>query len=142
MSENRESVEHLLREISRAIEYLLDQGTSMYCTLPSEHYRCSPLVQGGLEIECQIVIKTQTTVLQARLTTLYLDLVKNPYWESTEDRVVRNLFNFIMMLLPTVVTPQAPVKRKKSLHPVAFQEITISEKCSQNPRKKKHQMLL
>ena len=32
--------------------------------------------------------------------------------EPTEGRAVGNLFNFVMTLPPTVVTPQAPIKRK------------------------------
>ena len=76
----------------------------MYCTLSSEHYHRSPLVQGGLEIECHVMIKTRA-MPPARLTGRYLDLVKDLYTEPTEDRVVENLFNFVMTLLPTVVTP-------------------------------------
>ena len=79
----------------------------------SEHYRRSPLVQGGLEIECQVVIETRATILQAKLTLRYLDLVKDLYTEPPEDIAVGNLFNFVMTLPPTVVTPQAPGKRKK-----------------------------
>ena len=85
----------------------------MYCTLSSEHYRRSPLVQGGLEIECQAVIETRATIFQAKLTSRYLDLVKDLYTEPTEDIAVGNLFNFVMTLPPTVVAPQAPGKRKK-----------------------------
>ena len=84
----------------------------MSCTLSSEHYRRSPLVRGGLEIKCQVVIETLATMLQARLTRRYLDLLKDLYTEPTEDRVVGNLFNFVMTLPPIVATPQAPVKRK------------------------------
>lgn len=51
-------------------------------------------------------------MLQARLTRYHLDLVKNFCTEPTEDKMVGNLFNFFMMLLPTVVTMQASVKRK------------------------------
>ena len=43
-------VGHTLREISRPIKYLLDQGTNVTGTITSEHYRKSPLFQGGLEI--------------------------------------------------------------------------------------------
>ena len=48
-------------------------------------------------------------MLQSRLTARYLDLVKDLYMESAEDRVVGNLFNDVT---PMVNTP-APVKRKK-----------------------------
>ena len=51
-------------------------------------------------------------MLQSRLTARYLDLVKDLYTEPAEDRVVGNLFNFVMTLPPMVNTP-APVKRKE-----------------------------
>ena len=113
MSKNGATVGHLPKEISRITKYFLDRGASMYCTLSSEHYRRSPLVQGGLEIKCQIVVETRATILQARLTSRYLDLVKDLYTEPTEDIAVGNIFNFVMTLPHSVVTPQAPSKRKK-----------------------------
>ena len=112
MSKNGEIIGHLPKEISRITKYLLGQGASMYYTLSSEHYRRSPLVQEVLEIECQFAIETRTAMLQARLTRRCLDLVKDLYMEPTEYRVVGNLFNFIITLLPTVVIMQVPVKRK------------------------------
>ena len=45
-------------------------------------------------------------------TASYLDLVKDLYTEPAEDRVVGNLFNFVMTLPPMVNTPE-PIKRKK-----------------------------
>ena len=84
-SENWETVGHLPKEISRITKYFLDRGASLYCKLSSEHFRRSPLVQGGLEIECQAVIETRATILQAKLTSRYLDLVKDLYTEPTED---------------------------------------------------------
>ena len=70
----------------------------MYCKLSSEHYRRSLLVQGGLEIECEVVINSRATMLQLRLTARYLDLVNDLYTEPAEDRVVGNLLNFAMTL--------------------------------------------
>ena len=58
------------------------------------------------------MIKTLATMLQARLTRRYLDLVKDLYTEPREERVVGNLFKFVMMLPPIVFTREAPVKRE------------------------------
>ena len=102
----------------------------------------SPLVQGGLEIECQFVIETRATMLKARLTTRYLDLVKDLYTEPTKGRVAGNLFNLVMTLAPTVATPQVPDKRKTQSTSTTVSRIGIPEKCSQHPRRRKHQMLL
>ena len=93
-------------------KYFLDRGVSMHCKLYSRHYRRSPLVQGELEIECEVVINSRATMLQSRLTARYLELVKDMYNEPAEDRVVRNIFNFVMTLPPMVNMP-VPKKRKK-----------------------------
>ena len=109
----------------------------MYCTLSSEHYGHSPLAQGGLEIECQIVIETRATMLQARLTRRCLDLVKDLYTEPTENRVVGNLFNLVMTLPPTVLSNTTSPSQKKDkvcIH-CCFKE------CLQHPRRRKRQML-
>ena len=70
-------------------------------------------MQGGLEIECEVVINSRATMLQSRLTARYLDLVKDLYTEPAEDRVVGwKPIQFCHELPPMVSTP-APVKRKK-----------------------------
>ena len=73
VKENGEIVGHLPKEISRITKYYLDRGASMYCRLSSQHYRRSPLVQGGLEIQCELVIDSRATMLQSKLTARYLD---------------------------------------------------------------------
>ena len=46
---------HLSMEISRAFfEILPDRGTEVSITITGIHYRRSPLVQGGLEIPCNL----------------------------------------------------------------------------------------
>ena len=76
-------------------------------------------------------------MLRARLTRLYLDLVKDLYTEPTEDRVFGNLFDFVMTLSSTVVTSQAPVKRKTdSASTIASSNRNIREMLAA-PKKKK-----
>ena len=123
MSENEENIGHLPKEISRITKYFLDRGASMYCTLSLEHYRRFPLVQGGLEIECQVVIETRATMLQARVTRPYLDLVKIftrnmivSCTEPTEDKVVENLFNFVMTLYSCHTACPSQNKDKVRIH--------------------------
>ena len=83
------------------------------------------------------------TILQAKLTSRYLDLIKDLYTEPSEDIAVGNLFNFVMTLSPTV-TPQAPGKRKKKSTSTSTSTVIIgtSEKCSQLQKRKKHHVLL
>ena len=77
VNESGEIVGQLPKEISRVTKSFLDRGASMYCKLSSEHYRRPPIVQGGLEIECEGVINSRATMLQSRLTARYLDLFQD-----------------------------------------------------------------
>ena len=101
------------KEISRVTKYLLDRGFTMYCKLSSRHYRRSPLVQGGLEIQCEVVLISRATMLQSRLTGRYMELVTDLYIEPAEDRAVGNLFNFVITLPPVVNTPPVSAQNRK-----------------------------
>ena len=116
VDERGETVGHLPKEISRVTKYFLDRGISMHCKLTSRHYHRSPLVQGGLEIICEVVINSRATVLQSKLTACYLELSQNLYTEPVEERVMGDLvFNFVMTLPPMVNMPilRTLKKRKK-----------------------------
>ena len=63
VDERGETVGHLPKEISRVTKHFVDRGISMHSKLTSRHYRRSPLVQGGLEIKCEVVINLRATVL-------------------------------------------------------------------------------
>ena len=96
VDERGETVGHLPKEISQITKYFLDRGISMHCKLTSRHYRRSPLVQGGLEIKCKVVIDSRATVLQSRLTAHYLELIQNLYTETAEERVMGEfVFNLL-----------------------------------------------
>ena len=85
----------------------------MHCKLTSRHYRRSPLIQGGLEIKCEVVINSRATVLQSRLTARYLELIQNLYNEPVEERVMGELvLNFVMTLPPMVNMPTLPILKK------------------------------
>ena len=52
-----------------------------------------------LPIKCEVVINSQATVLQSRLTACYLELIQILYTETVEERVMGELiFNFVMTL--------------------------------------------
>ena len=116
----------------------------MYCRLSSRHYRRSPLVQGGPEIQCEVVLISRATMLQSRLTARYMELVTDLYTEPAEDRAVGNLFNFVMTLPPVVNTPpvSAQNRKRRKLRQV-LEEIKILEKClAWQKKQRKRQKLL
>ena len=71
VKENGETVGHLPREISRVTKYVLDRGITKHCKVSSKHYRLSPLVHGGLEIQCQVVFKSPKTLPYSKLRRVY-----------------------------------------------------------------------
>ena len=86
----------------------------MHRNLTSRHFCHSPVVQGGLEIKCEVVINSEATVLQSRLTGRYLELIQNLYTEPVEERVIGDLvFTFVMTLPSMVNMPVLPALKKR-----------------------------
>ena len=69
-------VRDILREISRPTKYLLDRGVIVKATITSEHYRKSPIFQGGLEVRCVIAVTMIATVRGHLLVQRYEQFVK------------------------------------------------------------------
>ena len=69
--------------------------------------------EGGLEIQCEVVLTSRATMLQSRLTARYMELVTDLYIEPAEDRAVGNLLNFVMTLPPVVNTPLVSTQNRK-----------------------------
>ena len=116
----------------------------MHCKLTSRHYRRSPLIQGGLEIKCEVVINSRATVLQSRLTARYLELIQNLYNEPVEERVMGELvLNFVMTLPPMVNMPTLPIlkkgKKKATMTSATTRNRDIREMFSGSKKSKKTQ---
>ena len=65
-------VGHLPMEISRATKFFIDRGATLTAELTSDHYRRSPLIQGGMEIPCKITTKISGTVINLLLMDKYI----------------------------------------------------------------------
>ena len=52
----RQIVWHLPMEISRITKFIVDRGAKCTLKIRVTHYRRSPLVQGGLEVPCEVSI--------------------------------------------------------------------------------------
>ena len=53
----KKPVGYLPREISRISKFTIERGAIADVELTSDHYRRSPLVQGGLEIKRKVTVK-------------------------------------------------------------------------------------
>ena len=103
------TVGHLPREISRATKFLLDRGATFNAKLSSEHYRKSPLFQGGLEIACIITVMMPGTVRNHMVIERYKEIVERLYYEPKNELVIG------CFLENTIgnVTPLADLSNKK-----------------------------
>ena len=81
-------VGHLPREISNAAKFLLDRGAQISAILTLTDYRKSPLVQGGLEIACKVIVKLSGTVRNHLLMDRYVKIVKVNYIEPKHEVIL------------------------------------------------------
>ena len=77
-------VGYLPIEVSRLMKFSLDRGAAVSATLISTRYRSSPLVQGGLEIQC-VVARMIGTRTNKTILSKYLELVNKTYSEPSAD---------------------------------------------------------
>ena len=76
------------QEISRVSKFLLDRGATITAELTSMQYRRSPLVQGGLEIACKIIVRMPGTVRNHMLIDKYMVLVQGLYTEQKNEVIM------------------------------------------------------
>ena len=75
------TVGHLPKEISRATKFLLDRGATISLKLSSDHYRRSPLFQGGLEIPYIVTVIMAGPVRNHMVLDRYKEIVNRLYCE-------------------------------------------------------------
>ena len=71
---------HLPLEISRITKFLLDRGAEVKIVITGRHYRRSPLVQGGLEVPCQIKVTMTGSIINHLLMARYEELLNEPLY--------------------------------------------------------------
>ena len=123
-------VGHLPREISRPTKFLIDRGAVVKSKITSSHYRRSPLLQGGLEIQCIVSVTLPGTVKNHLLLERYRELVEKLYCQPKDEVIIGSF------LTPLPLDPlSAPIpdvcQRKRNK-----QQKKKSETTTENPRKK------
>ena len=103
-------VGHLPRELSRVLKFLLDRGAMISAELVSVHYRKSPLVQGGLEIPCKVIVRMSPTVRNNQLLDRLLELVSTIYSEPDTPVIMGSILTHEKDFLST---DSPPIKKKK-----------------------------
>ena len=117
---------HLPMEFSRAAKFFIDRGAALTSELTSDHYRRSPLIQGGMEMPCKINAKISGTVINLLLMEEYIQLVKELYTEPKIEEILGSYFyaETTGVDLPIPLPRNAPVpKRRKKSSDVQMKDI-------------------
>ena len=93
VASNGSTVGHLPKEIYLVTKFLMDRGAKVQAQLVTTNYRKSPLVQGGLEIACEVSVKMPPTVKNHMLIDKYLELVETLYSEPKEEVIFGSFIN-------------------------------------------------
>lgn len=140
VNHNNQVVGHLPLEVSRISKFLLDRGAEITAQLITTNYRRSPLVQGGLEIPCIVVVKLPGySARNHLLLERYDKLVRERYAEPKNEEIIGS---FMVPVVPTPVLPRPPPpkkapKRKSNTDGVQHQDIRtfFAKNTTEKPRK-------
>ena len=83
-----EIVGHLPVEISQITKFIIDRGAQVAVKIRGRHYRRSPLVQGGLEVPCEIKITMVGIIINHHLLARYQSLLKELYIEPKDEEII------------------------------------------------------
>ena len=105
--DSQKVVGQLPKEISRATKFIIDRGAVVTVEISSDHYRRSPLVQGGLEVPCNITVKTHPS-FNLNVLKKYKELVNTLYAEPENEEIIGTFIS--MNSQPSVSRPEVSSK--------------------------------
>ena len=111
--DSNEIVGHLPMEISRITKFILDRGAVCTIKIRGKHYRTSPLVQGGLEIPCDVTISMIGSVVNHLLLAKDESLLKELYVEPKDEEIVGTFLS----VHANGIGELEPEQRRKRRHP-------------------------
>ena len=88
MHNSGQAVGHLPIEFTRITKFLIDRGAEVEAQLSSINYGRSPLIQGGLEISCDVTATMPETIDHRLILEKYKKLVCEKYAEPKEEVII------------------------------------------------------
>ena len=81
MNNSCRTIGHLPMELSQITKFLIDRGAKVEAQLSSSNYRRSPLIQGSLQISCDVTVTMPWTIDNQLILEKYKKLVCEKYAE-------------------------------------------------------------
>ena len=141
--DSNEIVGHLPMKISRITKSILDRGAVCTKKIRGKHYRRSPLVQGGLEIPCEVTISMIGSVVNHLLLAKYESLLKELYIEPKDEEIVGTFLS----VHANDIGELEPEQRPKPRHPNFQQQLKEVHSRDirdmfKNPKKKENTVIV
>ena len=141
--DSNEIVRHLPMEISRITKFILDRVAVCTIKIRGKHYRRSPLVQGGLEIPCDVTISMISSVLNHLLLAEYESLLKELCVEPKDEETVGTFLS----VHANDIRELEPEQRPKRQHPNSQQQLKEVHSRDirdmfKNPKKKENTVIV
>ena len=89
------TVGHLPREISRLTRFIMQHGAIVVVKVLDTHHRRSPLVQGGLEISIELIVRMEYSPQNKDAMLKYESLVKQ-YYKEPVDGIFEDVTNTVL----------------------------------------------
>ena len=131
---NETPLGHLPMEISRTTKFLIDRGVTVIAELTSDHYRRSPLIQGGIEIPCKVTAKISGTVTNLLIIEKYRQLVQELYTEPKDKEILGSFLlaeanGNDLTIAALSIAPVPKIKKKPEVQMKDIQSFLIEIKC-------------
>lgn len=141
--DTNEIVGHLPMEISRITKFILDRGAVCTIKIRGKHYRRSPLVQGGLEVPCDVTISMIGSVVNHLLLVKYESLLKELYIEPKEEEIAGTFLSLHTNDSGELEPEERPRRRRPTLQrqPKEVPSRDIRD-MFKNPKKKKNTVIV
>ena len=143
-----EIVGHLPMEISWITEFIIDRGAQVPAKIRGRHYRRSPLVQGGLEVPCEIKITMVGSIINHHLLVWYESLLKELYIEPKDEEIIstflsirnehENLHQEVEIEIEAVQTEPLKKNGQKKMEVKSKDICDMFQNPHQNPRQNCH----
>ena len=124
-NKNGKTVGHFPMEILQITKFVIARGAMVEAHLSSTRYRRSPLIQGGLEIPCNVVVTMPETVVNQLILEKYEKLVAEKYAEPKNEVIIGS---FLVSTISTI--PEVSVSKKSA----KSSEISIKKKKIEKKR--------
>ena len=84
---------HLPMEICRITKFIINRGAQVAVKIRGRHYRGSLLVQGGLEVPCEIKITMVGSIINHHLLVRCESLLKELHIETKDEEIIRTFLS-------------------------------------------------